>query len=64
MIYEILFFHTVEKVQQRCKSARDAKIRSIALKKKLKSGSGRKNVKTYMYDQQLQFLESLTEPNM
>ncbi|XP_022166005.1 uncharacterized protein LOC111030681 [Myzus persicae] len=54
----------VEKVQQRWKSARDAKIRSIALKKKLKSGSGRKNVKTYMYDQQLQFLESLTQPNM
>jgi len=36
----------------------------MAAKKKLKSGSGRKNVKTYMYEQQLQFLESLTQPNM
>jgi len=42
MIYEILF--SVDKVQQRSKSARDAKIRSIAARQKLKSGSGRKNL--------------------
>lgn len=65
MIYIILFFKKiVEKVQQRWKSARDAKMRSIAARKKVRSGSERKNHKTYMYDQQLQFLESLTVPNM
>jgi len=53
----------VERVQQRWKTARDAKMRSISKKKMMKSGSAAKNVKHYVYDRHLQFLESVAEPN-
>lgn len=57
------FLILVDKVQQRWKSARDAKMRSILNKKKMKSGSAAKKIKEYVFDKQLQFLESVTEPN-
>ncbi|XP_060855536.1 uncharacterized protein LOC132933241 [Metopolophium dirhodum] len=53
----------VEKVQQRWKTARDAKMRSISKNKNMKSGSAAKNLKHYIYDRQLQFLETVAEPN-
>lgn len=38
-------------------------MRSMANKKKLKSGSASKKFKEYVYDKQLQFIESVSEPN-
>lgn len=62
-MFSIFIFILVDKVQQRWKSARDAKMRALANKKILKSGSASKKTKEYVFDKQLQFLESVAEPN-